>query len=78
MIKRSRTVGINCYGMSSFTHWTRGSVPFSKFKDIEGQLRLISEKPGLRRFAEHAQDDEEISGLLEGLQEAISDYQVSP
>jgi len=38
----------------------------------------MSEKPGLRRFAEHAQDDEEVSGLLDGLQEVISDYLVSP
>jgi len=26
MIKRSRSVGINCYGMSSFAHWTIKSV----------------------------------------------------
>ena len=39
-------------------------------------MQPLSEKPGLRRLADHVQDDEEISGLLEDLQEAIADYQV--
>ncbi|KAF9644995.1 hypothetical protein BDM02DRAFT_3272053 [Thelephora ganbajun] len=47
-----------------------------KFGCIEGQLRSLSEKPGLRRLDEHVQDDEEVSGLLEDIRETISDYQV--
>jgi len=36
----------------------------------------LSEKPWLQKFADHAQDDEEVSGLIEGLREAVFDYQV--
>ena len=56
--------------------WRRCSTPPSKFKDIGSQLQSLSEKPGLLRFADHVQDDEKVSGLLEDLQKAISDYQV--
>jgi len=56
--------------------WTRCSIPSSKFKDIGGQLQSLSEKPRLQRFADHTQDDEEVSGLIEDLRETISDYQV--
>ena len=55
---------------------TRCSTPPSEFKDIGSQLQSLSEKPGLRRFADHVQDDEKVSGLLEDLQKAIFDYQV--
>ena len=48
------------------------------FKDIGEKLLPLSEKPGLRRLADHIQDDEDVSGLLEDLQESISDYQVCP
>ena len=47
-----------------------------KFKDIERQLRLLSGKSALQQFAEHVQDKDEVSALLEDLKEAISDYQV--
>jgi len=67
---------MDCYSMSSSPPQTRCSTPSRKFEDIERQLRTLSEKPGLRRFADHAQDDEEVSGLIEDLRETISDYQV--
>ncbi|KAF9644990.1 hypothetical protein BDM02DRAFT_3121009 [Thelephora ganbajun] len=47
-----------------------------KFRGIEGQLRSLSEKHGVRRLVDHIQDDEEVSGLLEDIREIISDYQV--
>jgi len=40
------------------------------------QLQSLKEKSSLRQFADHAQDDEDVTGLLEDIQEAISDYQV--
>ncbi|KAF9643442.1 hypothetical protein BDM02DRAFT_1470175 [Thelephora ganbajun] len=43
---------------------------------IEGQLRSLSEKHGLRRLDEHIQDDD-VSGLLEDIRETISDYQMA-
>ncbi|KAF8493168.1 hypothetical protein F5888DRAFT_1908745 [Russula emetica] len=47
-----------------------------KLEEIEKQLKPLCEKSSLQRFAEHVQDDEEISGFLEDLQEAIGDYQM--
>ena len=40
------------------------------------QLRSLKEKSTLQQFVDHAQDDEDVSGLLEDIREAISDYQV--
>ena len=39
-------------------------------------MRPLFEKSGLQQLVEHIQDDEEVSELLEDLQEAISDYNV--
>ena len=50
----------------------------SKLKDIEEHLRSLHEKSALRRFADNAQDSEDVSGLLEDLQEAVNDYMVCP
>ncbi|KAF8488885.1 hypothetical protein F5888DRAFT_1809332 [Russula emetica] len=47
-----------------------------KLKEIDKRLKPLGEKLSLQRFAEHVQDDEEISGFLEDLQEAIGDYQM--
>jgi len=49
------------------------SLPSRGFKRIEGQLRSLSEKPALNPPTEYAQDDDEVSGLLEDLREAIDD-----
>jgi len=76
MMRQRRSAGMCCYGMPLFPFQARSSTFSSKFEDIEGQLRSLSEKPRLQRFADHAQDDEEVSGLIEDLREAISDYQV--
>ena len=76
MMWRKRGAGMYCHGMSLSPILTRCSTPSRKFKDIEGQLQSLSEKPGLQRFVDHAQDDEEVSGLIEDLRETISDYQV--
>ncbi|KAF9644484.1 hypothetical protein BDM02DRAFT_3174579 [Thelephora ganbajun] len=54
----------------------RQSELIRKFKDIEGRLRSLSEKPRLQRLDEHVQDSEDVSGLLEDIREIISDYQV--
>ena len=52
------------------------SNPPSKLKDVEAQLRSLHEKAALLRFVDNAQDDEDVSGLLEDLQEAVNDYLV--
>ncbi|KAF9644549.1 hypothetical protein BDM02DRAFT_3121687 [Thelephora ganbajun] len=48
-----------------------------KFRGIEGQLRSLSEKSMLQRLADHVQDDEEVSELIEDAQEIIFDYQMA-
>ena len=40
------------------------------------ELRSLAEKPGLPQLADHLQDDEGVSRLLEDLREAIDDYKV--
>jgi hypothetical protein len=47
-----------------------------KFKSIEETLRLFPQKSLILRVADHVKDNEDVSGLLEDLQEAINDYQV--
>ena len=48
----------------------------SKLKTTEETLQSLYEKSALIRFTDHVQDNEDVSGLLEDLQEAINDYQV--
>ena len=43
---------------------------------MEGELQSFYERARSRRLADHIQADGEVSGLLEDLGEAISDYQV--
>ena len=50
--------------------------PSRKLKDIEVQLRSLHEKFLLLRLVDNAQDGEDVSGLLEDLQEAVNDYMV--
>ena len=52
------------------------SNPPSKLNGVEGKLRSLYEKHTLARFVDNAQDDEDVSGLLEDLQEAVNDYLV--
>ena len=47
-----------------------------KLKDIKEQLRTLHEKSVLLRVADNAQDSEDVSGLLEDLQEVVNDYMV--
>ena len=48
----------------------------STFKTIGEKLLLLDQKSAFLRFTDHVQDNEEVSGLLEDLREAIDDYQV--
>ena len=50
--------------------------PPRKLKDIEEQLLLLHEKSTPLRVLDNAQDGEDVSGLLEDLQEAVDDYMV--
>ena len=50
--------------------------PPRKLKDIEEQLRLLHGKPVPLRFLDNVQDSEDVTGLLEDLQEAVNDYMV--
>ena len=52
------------------------SNPPSKLKNIEEQLLLLSRKSVAQRCLDDVQDSEDVSGLLEDLQEAINDYMV--
>ncbi|KAF9779846.1 hypothetical protein BJ322DRAFT_1129720, partial [Thelephora terrestris] len=47
-----------------------------KLKGIEGQLRSFSEKAESQQLTDRTQDDEEVFGLLEDLQEEILHYQM--
>ncbi|KAF9779596.1 hypothetical protein BJ322DRAFT_1221434 [Thelephora terrestris] len=47
-----------------------------KFKSIEETLRLFPQKSLILRVADHVKDNEDVSGLLEDLREAINDYQM--
>ena len=55
---------------------TRFLNPASKLKDIEEKLRSLHEKFVLLRLVDNAQDSEDVSGLLEDLQEAVNNYMV--
>ena len=48
----------------------------SKLKHIEEQLQSLHGKSALLRLADNVQDSEDVSGLLEDLQEAVNDYMV--
>jgi len=50
--------------------------PPRKLEGIEEQLRSLHAKSALLRFVDNAQDSEDVSGLLEDLQEAVNDYMV--
>ena len=52
------------------------SKPPRKLKDIEERLRSLHGKPEHLQLADNAQDSEDVNGLLEDLQEAVSDYMV--
>ena len=43
---------------------------------IEETLRSLCQKSAIVRVIDHVQDDKDVSGILEDLQETIHDYQV--
>ncbi|KAF9783483.1 hypothetical protein BJ322DRAFT_1156844 [Thelephora terrestris] len=47
-----------------------------ELQSIEETLRSLHQKSMILRITNHVQDNEEVSGLLEDLREAISDYQM--
>lgn len=50
--------------------------PPSTLKNIEEELRSLGEKSATLRYLDDVQDGEDVSGLLEDLQEAVNDYMV--
>ena len=50
--------------------------PPSTLENIENRLRSLHEKFLLLRLVDNVQDSEDVSGLLEDLQEAVNDYMV--
>src|ERR1700753_1191186 len=56
--------------------YSRCSFPSSKLDALGEQLRLLSEKQGLPRLTDHAQDDNDLFRSLDDLQEVILDYRV--
>ena len=51
-------------------------TPPSKLEDVEEQLRPLGGKSAPLRYLDNAQDSEDVSGLLEDLQEAVNNYMV--
>lgn len=49
---------------------------YSKIKTTEESLQSLYQKSALLRFTDHVQDNEDVSALLEVLQETINDFQV--
>jgi len=47
-----------------------------KLKDIGEQLQLLGGKSVVLESFDNTQDSEDVSGLLEDLQEAVNDYMV--
>jgi len=47
-----------------------------KLNDIGEQLQLLGEKSVVLQSFDNTQDSEDVSGLLEDLQEVINDYMV--
>ena len=47
-----------------------------KLKEIEEQLQPLYGKSMPLRFVDNGQDGEDVSGLLEDLQQAVNDYMV--
>jgi len=62
--------------MQAVSVQTRRLNPPSKLEDIEEQLRSLREESALLRLVDNAQDSEDVSGLLEDLQDAVDDYMV--
>lgn len=50
--------------------------PLSTLKAIEEQLRLLAGKSATSRYFDDVQDSEDVSALLEDLQEVVNDYMV--
>ena len=55
---------------------TRCLNPPSRLKGIDEQLRSLHGKFVLLRVVDNDQDGEDVSGLLEDLQQAVNDYMV--
>ena len=56
--------------------WTRYLNSPSKLKDIEEQLWVLGRKSVALRYHSDVQDNEDVSRLLEKLQELVNDYMV--
>jgi len=51
-------------------------MPPRKLKDIGEQLQLLGGKSVVLQSFDNTQDSEDVSGLLEDLQEVVNDYMV--
>ena len=51
-------------------------IPPSKLEHIKEQLQLLGGKSPFKRFTDNVQDGDDVSGLIEGLREAVDDYMV--
>ena len=74
--KQNFVKGYQC--MEVVSAHTRCSTPSSKLEDLEEQLRSLREESAILQLVDNTQDTEDVSGLLEDLQEAINDYMVRP
>ena len=75
-MRRKRNIVKNYYCTQAVSVQTGCLNSPSKLKDIEGQLRSLHEKSVPLRLLDNAQDGEDVTGLLEDLQEAINNYLV--
>lgn len=54
------------------------SNPPSKLEDLEEQLRSLHGESALLQLVDNVQENEDVSKLLEDLQETVNDYMVRP
>jgi len=75
-MKGKRDVVEDYQSMQVVSVWTGCLSPPRKLEDIKEQLRLLHGKSAPLRYLDKDQDGEDVSGLLEDLQEAVNDYMV--
>ena len=75
-MRRKQTAAKDYRGMQAVSVQTGCSNSSSKLEDIEEQLRLLRGESALLQLVDNVQESEDVSGLLEDLQEVVNDYMV--
>ena len=75
-MRKKENFGKDCQCTQVVSVQTGCSNPPRKLEDIEEQLQSMRGESALLRLVDHAQDGEDVNGLLDDLQEAVNDYMV--